>query len=155
VRAGSRDCRKAEIAEMLTFPAERLEPVAGGDLAQPAFRRLARQPGQKAGHRGAVAAVRGAGAVELSPVLAGFWQQARIGRAVDLAAGRLQPAEHPSGGSRRVGLHPRARHGQRIERGPEVLGRLDDDLVAEMAFEAGSELAPIDEQPDAAVLTED
>ncbi len=69
--------------------------------------------------------MRGAGAVELDRVLAGFRQQARIGGAMDVAAGRREPVEHPGRGGRRVGLHPRARHGQRVERRAELVGRLD------------------------------
>ena len=110
---------------MLALAAEGFEPVAGGDFAQAPLRRLARQPGQKAGHGGAVAAMRGAGAVEFDRVLAGFRQQARVGGAMDLPPGRREPVEHPGRGGRRVGLHPRARHGQRVERGAEMAGRLD------------------------------
>src|SRR5260370_38290072 len=72
VRPGPRDRRKAQVAEILAGAAEAFELVAGGDLGQFAGRRRARQPGEKAGQRGAVAAMRGAGAVELDRVLAGL-----------------------------------------------------------------------------------
>ena len=61
----------------------------------PPLRRLARQPGEEAGDRGAVAAMRGAGAVELDRVLAGLRQQARVGGAVDAGAGLFEPVEDP------------------------------------------------------------
>ena len=74
---------------------------------------------------------------------------------MDVAAGRREPVEHPGRRRRRVGLHPRARHGQRVEGGAEMPGRLDADRVAEMAVETGRELAAVDEQPDAAVVAQD
>jgi len=73
VRAGAGDRREAQIAEQFALAAERFEAVARGDLAQFALRRLARKPGEKARHGGAVPAMRGAGAVELDRVLAGLW----------------------------------------------------------------------------------
>ena len=45
IRPGPRDCRKAQIAKMLALAADRLEPVAGGDLGEPALWRLMREPG--------------------------------------------------------------------------------------------------------------
>src|SRR5215213_5094599 len=140
---------------MLAVAAESFQLVAGGDLAQAALRRLARQPGQKAGHRGAVAAMRGARAVEFDRVLAGFWQQTGVGGAMDRTARRREPVEYPGGCRRRVGLHPRARDGERVEGGAEMSRRLDADRVAEMAVETGGELAAVDEQPDAAVGAQD
>ena len=80
---------------MLALAAERFEPVAGGDLAELAVRRLAGEPGEETGHRGAVAAVRGPGAGELDRVLAGFRQEARIGRAKYAGAGLIEPVEDP------------------------------------------------------------
>src|SRR5438105_4419834 len=95
VWAGAGDRREAQIAEQLALAPKGFEPVAGGDLAELAFGRLAREPGEKAGDRGAVAAVRGAGAVKLDRVLAGLWQQARIGGAMNPAACLRQPVENP------------------------------------------------------------
>ena len=74
---------------MLAGAAEGFEAIAGGDLGEFALGRLARQPGEKAGDRRAVAAMRGAGTVELNRVLAGFRQQAGIGGAVNVPAGLL------------------------------------------------------------------
>src|SRR5207248_1209528 len=65
VRAGPGNRRKTQIAEMLAGAAKGFEPVAGGDLAQPALWRLVREPGEEAGDGGAVAAMRGAGALDL------------------------------------------------------------------------------------------
>src|SRR5579864_5436532 len=41
IRPGPRDRREAEVAEKLAFLAEGFEPVAGGDLLEPPFCRLA------------------------------------------------------------------------------------------------------------------
>src|SRR6516164_4160675 len=95
IRARTRDCRKAQIAKMLALAADRLEPIAGSDLGEPAFWRLAREPRQKTGQCRAVAAMRCPRAVELDWVLAGLGQQARIGSAVDLRPCRFEPVENP------------------------------------------------------------
>jgi hypothetical protein len=47
VRVGAGDRRKAQIAEMLALAAQCFEPGTGGDLGEPGFRRLMRQPREK------------------------------------------------------------------------------------------------------------
>ncbi len=150
VRAGAGDRREAEVTEVFALLAEGFEPVAGGDLLEPTSGRLARQPGEEARHRGAVAAMRLAGAVELDRVLACLGQHARVGGAVDLRARLAKPVEHPGGGARGIDLHP-SRLGERIERGSEPVGRLDRHRVAEMAVETGDQLAAVDKQGHRAV----
>src|SRR4051812_35583978 len=140
VRPGPRDRRKAQITETLALAAEGFKPVARGDLAQIPFWRLARQPSQKARHGGTVAAMRSAGAIEFARVLAGFRQQTWVGGAMDIAARRREPVEHPGSGGCRGGLHPRARHGQRGEGGAGMPHPPDADLVAEMAIQGGAEV---------------
>ena len=95
VRPGPRDRRKAQIAEMFALAAEGFEPVAGGDLGKPLFGRLAREPGQKPGQGGAVAAMRGARAIDLDRVFARLGQEARIGRLEDFRLRRCEPGVDP------------------------------------------------------------
>ena len=117
VRARTGYRRKAQIAEMLAVAPDRLEPVAGGDLAEPALWRLAREPGEKARQRRAVAAMRRPRAVELDRVLARLGQEAGIGGAVDLRARRVEPIEDPGGGGRRDRPEP-GRLRRRARRAP-------------------------------------
>ncbi len=93
---------------MLPFPAECLQPVAGGDFGKSAARRLAIEPGEEARQSGAVAVMRRPGAVDLRRIFARLRQQTRVGRAMDLRSRFCQPVEHPGGGGRRIGLHPAA-----------------------------------------------
>src|SRR5438046_2513929 len=95
VRAGARDRREAQIAEMLPLAAERFEPVAGGDLGEAAIRRLTREPSQKTRQRGAVAAMRRPRAVDLGRILARLRQQAGVSGAMDLRTYLCEPVEHP------------------------------------------------------------
>src|SRR5437868_15522174 len=99
--------------------------------------------------------MRGAGAVELDRVLAGLWQEARIGGAVNAAACLRQPIENPRRGGPRIGVHALACTRQFVERRAEPVGRLDRDGVAEMAIETGGELSAVDEQIAAAILAQD
>ena len=155
VRPGAGDRRKAQIAEIFALAAKGFEPVAGGDLGEAALRRLLREPGEKAGQCRAVAAVRRAGAVDLDPVLARLGQGARIGGAVELGPGRFEPVENPRRGTRRIGLHPSALAGERIERRPQLIGLGHGHRIAEMAVEAGGELAAVDEQGERGVVAQD
>src|SRR5207302_10991157 len=98
---------------------------------------------------GAVAAMRGAGALDLDRVLAGFRQEARVRSAVDPGAGLVEAVEDPRRGGCRVDLHKRSRGGKHLQRRPEPLGRFDRDSVTEMAVEAGGEFAAVDEEGDA------
>ena len=122
VRPGARDRREAQIAEIFALAAEGFEPVAGGDLGKAALRRLARQPGEEAGQRRAVAAMRGAGAVELDRVLARLRQQARVGGAVDPGAG-LRRAGRRSTRRRSPGRPGPARPRRRARRAPARASR--------------------------------
>ena len=131
--------------------AEGFEPVAGGDLAQPALRRFAREPGEEAGDRGAVAAMRGAGAVELDRVLAGLRQQARVGGALDVARRPLRAGRRSTTRRSPDRPAPRPRAASASSAGPSRSGGSIATRVAEMALEAGGELAAVDEQVDAAV----
>src|SRR5215469_16428332 len=142
VRARTRDRRKAQIAEMLALAPDRLEPIAGGDLAKPAFGRLLREPGEKPRQGRAVAAMRRPRAVDLDRVLTRLGQEAWIGGAVDLRARSLKPIEDPGGGGRGIDLNLAAFGGERVECRSELPRGHDRHSVAEMAFEAGSELAP-------------
>src|SRR6516164_3235379 len=151
IRARTRDCRKAQIAKMLALAADRLEPVAGGDLDEPAFRRLMREPGQKAGQCHAVAPVRRPSAVELDRILAGLGQQARISSAVDLGLRRFEASKDPTRRGSWIDLDAAAFGGERIELRTELLRRHDGHPVAEMALEAGNELPLVNEKSDAAV----
>jgi hypothetical protein len=73
---------------------------------------------------------------------------------VDLPARRPEAIEDPGGGGRGIDLYPAAFAGKRVERRAELAGRHDRHPVAEMAVEAGGELAPVDEQGDRAVLAQ-
>src|SRR6185312_6719401 len=103
VAAGAGNRREGEAAEILAAAAQFLKPVADRDLAQLALRRRAREPGEEPRQRRAVAAMRGARAVELGRVLARFRQKARIGGAMDRGPARLEPVEHPGGGRAGIG----------------------------------------------------
>ena len=74
---------------------------------------------------------------------------------MDLRSRFCQSVEHPGSGGRRIGLHPAAFGRKCIECRSQLLGRHHGDGVAEMAFEPGDELAPVDEDADGAVLPQD
>ena len=74
---------------------------------------------------------------------------------MDLRIGCVEPIEHPGGGGCRIDLYARACRREIVECGSQLLGRCDGDLVAEMAIETRSELAPVDKQRDDPVLPED
>ena len=76
------------------------------DLVEPAFRRLAIEPGQKAHDGCAVALVRRARTLDLGGVLARLGQDAGIGRAHDARLAALQLAKEPE--RRRAGIEPDA-----------------------------------------------
>ena len=97
----------------------------------------------------------GAGAGDLGGVLARFWQHARVGGAVDFGAGLFEPIEDPRRGGRRVGLHPRTLGCECIERRPQLLRRQHGHGIAEMAFEARRQFAPVDKQGNAGVIAQD
>src|SRR5271155_1296393 len=95
VRAGPRNRREAEVAEVLPFAAERFQPVAGGDFGKSTIWRLAREPSEEARQRRAVAVMRCAGAVDFGGVLARLRQQAGVGGAMNLRSRLCQPVEYP------------------------------------------------------------
>ena len=127
------------------------EVLQRGDHARlgQAARRLAVEPGEKAHHGGAVAQMRGAGAVELGGVLAGLGQKAWVGRLGDLAP--LQRIGHRHRAACRVDLH---RALQRAERLQKARGRGDLDLGAEMIAKP-FELASVHEERDAPARMKD
>ena len=70
------------VSKLISFSAcvslrMRLELARGGDLVEPALRRLAVEPGEEARHGRPVALVGGARALDLGRVLARLGQQAR------------------------------------------------------------------------------
>src|SRR6266446_9792664 len=93
--------------------------------------------------------------VELDLVLARLGQQAGIGGAVKPSSRRFETIEDPACRGRRIDLDAAAFGGERVECGSELLWRHNGYSVAEMAFETGGELAPVDEQGDAAVQSKD
>jgi hypothetical protein len=99
--------------------------------------------------------MRGPGSGNLGGVLAGLWQQARIGGAVDFRTRGLQPVEYPGSGRRRIHLYAAALRRESVERRTQVVGRQDGHPVAEMAFDPGDEFAAVDKQTDRAVLAQD
>ena len=155
VRPGARNGRETQIAKILALATKGLEPIAGANLGQAAFRRFAREPGEKPAQRRAVAAVGGPGAVDLDGVFACFWQNAWVGGAVNFGAGFAKPVKNPGSGARRVDLHSLALGGERVERRAQLLRRQDGYAIAEMAIETGRQFTGIDEKRDAGVLAQD
>ena len=140
---------------MIAGTAKLFQSIAGGDLGELPFWRLALQPRQKTGHRRAIATMGGSGAIELDRILAGFRQQARIGGAVNAPAGMLQPVKDPRGRGSRIDLHALARFCQLVECRAEPVRWFDRHRIAEMAVETGGQLAAIDKQRDVAVPAQD
>ena len=153
VRPGARDGRKAEVAEMLALAAEGLEPVARRrSRASSPARRFAREPGEEARQRRAVAAMRRARAVDLDRVLAGLGQLAGIGGAMNLRARRSSRSKtHAAAvaGSASTRSLPAA---SASSAGAEAVGRRDRHArCRDGARASGRELAPVDEEIDRAV----
>src|SRR5262249_31639591 len=146
---------KAQVAKMLALAAESLEPVAGSNFAETALWRLMGEPGQKTRQCCAIAAMRGAGAVELDRVLARLRQQARIGSAMDIGFCSREAVENPGRCGRRIDLDTPALGGKHIEGGAELLARHNGHPVPEMPLDPWSELPPVDEQGDAAIPAQD
>src|SRR5436190_2663953 len=140
---------------MLILTAELFQSVAGGDLGKSALRRLAIEPGEETRQCRAVAVMRCTRAVDFGSVLARLRQHTWIGGAMDLRSRFCEPVEDPGGGGGRIGLYSASFGREVIERWSQLLGRHNGDRVAEMAFEAGDQLAPVDEQADRAVLPQD
>src|SRR5262249_12071079 len=146
---------ETKIPEVFPLAPEGFETVAGGDLAELSFWRLAGEPGEKSRQCSAVAAVSCPGAVDLRRVFGRLWQQARVRSAVDPCAGRDEPVEHPGGGGCRIGLHPAAFRCKLVERRPQLLWWQDCNCVAEMSVEPWCEFAPVDKQHHRAIIPQD
>ena len=105
VRPGAGDGRERNVLQQAAIAAEAFQRLHRVDLGQLAGRRLAREPGQEARHRHAVARVRGARACDLGVVLHGFHQPDRVGAAYRLAAAAGQQPRERVGRARLVEPH--------------------------------------------------
>ncbi len=148
VRPGPGDRIEAQVPQVRQLAPQRVKPVGDLHLRDRIARRVTRyrvpvDPGQEAGHRRTVAPVRLARALHLGRVLAGLWQKAGIGRALDGRAALGQAVEHPLPRRRRVGQHLRPALPDLLQPRPKALRRLDRHAVPERALERRRHLADI------------
>ena len=90
-----------------------------------AGRRLAREPGEEARHRGAVAPMRRARARDLGGVLHRLHERDRVGPDIGRPAGALDAADERDGAALGIDPHLRFRRSERFERARQRLLRRD------------------------------
>ena len=122
------------------------ERFDGVDLGERTGGRLAREPGEKAHDRRAVAHMRGAPARDLDRILDRLHQRDRIGPARDLAAGAGDKPRKCVGSGGLIEAHGLAGVAERRQVRREGLGRAHVGKRLELMTHVVRELAPVDIQ---------
>ena len=112
VRPRARDGRERNVLELAGVAAEAFQLFDGLDLGQFSGRGLLLEPGEKARHRGAVAAMRLPRALDLGFILHRLHGGDGIGAVGELAAGLGDDAPECVGGTRLVEPDEAARGGE-------------------------------------------
>ncbi len=105
IGAGAGDRRERKILERARFLADLCGHLRYGDLVRLLLERGRLEPAEKTHHRGAVAAVGGAGTLLFNAVLARFGQDARVGSLDDLGTPKLEQGAQAFGHRVRVDEH--------------------------------------------------
>ena len=146
VRPGPRDGREGHVLQPARLQAKRLQPLRRVDLGEVPLRRLRGEPGEEAGDRGAVAAVGGAGALDLGGVLDRLHRRDRVRPGIRLPAGALDPPGERRRPRRPVDPHGRPGTAEGVEGGGEGVRRREIGQAPDRRPGLVRHLAGIEEQ---------